>query len=162
MLHKSEYYKADIVKYFNCKKCERVRLAKVRDAARYVTVDDSCCYCWSKCRVAIDMENVYDLVGEGGFSYYNCRCNTPCHLRHKKTPDVKTGLTYYPAQTKCEWCRNYTCTATNPALCRKEIQMATIKKVVKKTIPPPKEDGKVPPLTLKLYKKWTWQYFYVL
>ena len=154
MLHKSEYYKADIVKYFNCKKCERVRLAKVRDAARYVTVDDSCCYSCPKCRMAIDMENVYDLVGEGGFSYYNCRCNTPCHLRHKKTANVNTGQTYYPAQMKCEWCGRFTCNATSAYACAKAREKAIDRMDYASKVKREKEDAmKVPPLVLKLSKR---------
>ena len=139
MLHKSNYYKEDIVKYFKCKKCERARLAKMRDSHRYVEVDGCCCYCCPKCHGAIDLENVYDLVGDGECSFYDCKCGSQSRLRHKKKADLKTGQTYHPAQLKCEWCNKFTCNATSTLMCHKGLEAKSTKKV--------------PPLVLKLSKK---------
>src|SRR3981189_426532 len=139
MLHKSQYYKEDIVKYFKCKKCERARLAKMRDSHRYTEVDGCCCYCCPKCRGPISLDSLYDLVGEGGWSYYNCRCGSQCRLRHRKKEDPRTLQTYHPAQLKCEWCNKFTCNATSAFMCHKGQEAKSTKKV--------------PPLVLKLSKK---------
>ena len=153
MLHKSNYYKEDIVKYYKCKKCERTRLAKMRNANRYVQMNCCCCYCCPSCHGAIDMEAVYAKVG---CSFYDCKCGVQARLRHKKKSDTATGETYYPAQLKCDWCDNYSCPATSAFTCAKMLKgLEKGRRVAEeneraRAMP---EATKVPPLVLKLSKK---------
>src|SRR3977135_3611506 len=121
MLHKSHFYKEDIVKYCKCKKCESTRLPKHRNAARYVEVDGCCSYCCPSCRKAIDMEKVYDVPGDGKCSFYDCCCGAQNRLRHKKGADSTPGQRYHPAQTKCEWCYNFSCNANSACLKRRSL-----------------------------------------
>jgi len=152
ILHKSHYYKENIQKYFNCKKCESVRLAKIRDSNRYVQVNDCCQYCCPKCRQAICLEDVYDVPGEANFSYFQCPCDYKCRLRHLKEPNPRTGQTYNHAQALCPWCGVWGCDSIG-GTCSSEAAKALIQANLAKQqakIDAKKAARKVPPLILKL------------
>src|SRR5271154_1391595 len=99
----------NIKKYFNCKVCERARLAKHRDAVRYVEMDGCCCFCCPACRQAVPMNQVYDINNDKKYSFYTCKCGTSLRFRRCKKPDTRTGLCYHPAQGMCQRCMCFAC-----------------------------------------------------
>ena len=110
MLHASAFYKNDIKKYFNCKACENVRLAKHRDAARYVEEGGCCCFCCPACKKAVNMEALYDREdGVAGYIYYDCSCGTDLRFRSAKKADARTGHRLHPAQGRCQRCMCFQC-----------------------------------------------------
>jgi hypothetical protein len=130
----SAFYKGDIVKYYNCKQCERNRLAAYRERRRYAVVGDKAGYCCPVCMVGIDMRMLYEEPGEGKTRYYDCACAAHCRLRHRQEVDPKTGMHYFPAQAQCKWCRVYACNA----LCKSSTTWSDYpKKLAIKTSTPP-------------------------
>jgi hypothetical protein len=118
-LHKSSFYKENIVKYFNCIPCERARTAKVRDKARYVEGEDGCCrYACPRCRKPIVMEKLFKGV-DTRFDFYNCPCEAFCRLAHHKVADSRTGMMFAPAKAQCPFCGKWGCTAFDPFVCCK-------------------------------------------
>ena len=100
----------NIKKYFNCKAFERARLAKHRDAARYVEVDGVCCYCCPGCRKAVDMDKLYEKEYEDKFyRYYDCVCGADMRFRSTKKVYARTGQRLHPAQGRCQRCMAFIC-----------------------------------------------------
>jgi hypothetical protein len=144
MLHKSEYYKEDIVKYFNCKVCERARLSKLRDAARYCEVDGRCCFCCPRCHKAVDMSKVEIY---GAYSFYTCTCKAEIRFRLSKKINERTGHYYYPPTFRCELSLEYGC---RNICCYKAKHTA---EPVKSANEPKVEERKVPKLVIRFDKK---------
>ena len=119
VLHKSSYYKENIIKYWNCILCERARLSKLRDKSRYIQTEDGrCTYVCPRCRTPIDMSLV--IKGDKRFDYYPCQsCQVECRLAHRKDADPRTGAQYHPAKAHCPYCGKWGCTAFRAAICYK-------------------------------------------
>jgi hypothetical protein len=149
VLHKSEYYKEDIVKYFNCKVCERARLAKLRDERRYCKVDGRCCFCCPSCHKAVDMNK---LVMQGLYSFYTCTCKAECRFKLCSKVNERTGHFLSHPTLRCQMCMAYGCHgACCSAKClKKRNEAQKLEELEEGEVP---KVPKVPKLVIKFNKK---------